>query len=175
MTRKYKVGKSIKGLRKRQDLTQENMASDLHVSKQLVSHMENNRRTMSEELIKSSVSFYSDAAYGFEMARETARDYITPLTNGGKAVEWHRLALEEVFKREATEAINRFNEVSLVKPPQYVDEEEKSQIIEGIKELLDVQASINSFLVGLEQEYNVCVKDCMRSRLPEWKAKGLIV
>lgn len=170
-----KPGKSIKSLRGRQGLTQDNIADDLFISKQLVSHLENDRRNMSKELATSSVGTFADAQYGFEIARETAGDYITPLTTAGKGIEWHRLALEESFKKEATEAVNRFNEVSLIKPPQYTDDHEKSQISEGIKELLDVQASINSFLVRLEQEYEISVKECMKSRLPKWKAEGLIL
>lgn len=169
-----KVGKSLGNLRSRKGYTQENTASELHVSKPLVSHLENNRRSMTDDLAKQSVAVFDDAQYGFEIARETARDYITPLTTGGKAVEWHRLALEEVFKREAIEAINRFDEVSLVKPPEFVDEYEKSQIAEGMKELLDVQATMDSFLVRLEQEYGIPIKECMKSRMPVWKAEGLI-
>ncbi|MFC2948571.1 helix-turn-helix transcriptional regulator [Virgibacillus sediminis] len=169
-----KAGKSIKGLRLRKGLTQENIANDLHVSKQLVSHLENDRRNMTEDLMKESVTYYSDAQYGFEVARETANGYITPLATANKAIEWHRLALEEVFKREADEAIKHFNKVSLVKSPDYADEDDIGAIEDGVKELLDVQTTINSFLARLEQTYPISIKDCMRKRTPEWKAKGWI-
>ncbi|MGY0692659.1 hypothetical protein ACW2QC_07670 [Virgibacillus sp. FSP13] len=169
------IGKPMKGMRERNELSQSNVANDLFVDQTMVSKVEKGTRKATNDLAQRSVSLYNDAQYGFEVARETARDYISPLATGGKAVEWHRLALEEVFKREAAEAIERFDEVSLVKPPQFVDEHEKSQIAEGIKELLDVQATMNSFLVSLEQEYEISIKDCMKSRLPKWKAEGLIL
>lgn len=168
------LGKSFRDMRLRQELTQENVASDLHISKQLVSHIETNRRNMSDELVKDSAKFYNDAIYGFEVAREFATDYITPLVTANKAIEMHRLALEEVFKQQATEAIDIFNEVSLVKNPEFVTENELEQIKIGVKELLDVQAILNSFLALLEQEYGISIKQCMRKRVPTWKAMGWI-
>ncbi|ALX47487.1 helix-turn-helix domain-containing protein [Lentibacillus amyloliquefaciens] len=169
-----KIGKSLKGMRERQGLSQSNVAHDLFVDQTMVSKVELNRRTASKELAKSSVNHYCDAQYGFEVAREMAQNYIAPLATGGEAVEWHRLALEEVFKKEVSKAIVRFDEVSMVKPPKHVDESEKQQITEGIKELLDVQTVMNSFLVSLEQEYEISIKDCMRARVPKWKSEGLI-
>ncbi|MBP1950251.1 helix-turn-helix transcriptional regulator [Virgibacillus litoralis] len=169
-----KAGKVLKDMRGRKGLSQENLANDLYISQQLVSKLEGNERDLTKDLAKSSVTYYDDAEYGFHVARETAEDYITPLTNSGKAIEWHRLALEEVFKQEAVEAIDRFNEVSLIKPPQHADESELKQIEDSAKELLDVQASINSFLTCLEQEYSISIKACMKNRIPTWKARGWI-
>jgi len=170
-----KAGKHLKGVRERKEYSQENAASEMHISKQLVSHLENDRRNMTKELAIHSVNVFGDAQYGFEMARETARGYITPLVTANKTVEWHRLALEETFINEAKEAINHFDEVSLVKRPELATEDEIRSIEEGMKELLDVQATINSFLAKLEQVYPVSVKNCMNKRLPIWKARGWIV
>ncbi|MEN1968979.1 helix-turn-helix transcriptional regulator [Lentibacillus sp. N15] len=167
-------GKSLKSVRERKELSQSNVANDLFVNQTMISKIEKGQRNMSDDLARASSSLYDDAQYGFEVAREISKDYITPLVTAEKAVELHRLALEEVFKREATEAINKFNEVSLVKPPQYVDDTEKEQIAQGIGELLDVQAVMNSFLMRLEQEYGISIKACMRQRTPKWKAMGWI-
>jgi|SRR5690625_1065535 len=169
------IGKSMKEMRDRKGLSQSNVADDLYVDQTMISKIEKNKRGASKEIATTSVSLYADARYGFEVARETAKDYITPLATANKAIEWHRLALEEVFKRQAQEAIDHFNKVSLVKNPDFVTEEEAKEIKDGVKELLDVQATINSFLAKLEQVYPVSVKESMRKRLPEWKAKGWIV
>jgi len=169
------IGKSMKEMRDRKGVSQSNVADDLYVDQTMISKIEKNKRVASKEIATTSVSLYADARYGFEVARETAKDYITPLATANKAIEWHRLALEEVFKRQAQEAIDHFNKVSLVKNPDFVTEEETKEINDGVKELLDVQATINSFLAKLEQVYPVSVKESMRKRLPEWKAKGWIV
>lgn len=169
------IGKSLKNMRERQGLSQSNVAGDSFVDQTMISKIEKGQRTATKDFVKRSVGAYNDSQYGFEVARETAGGYIAPLATANKAIEYHRLAIEEVFKREATEAVLLFNEVSLVKPPQYVDEDEIKSIKSGIKELLDVQQSINTFLTILEQEYEISVKDCMKNRMPEWKAKGWIV
>ena len=168
------IGKSLKEMRGRKELSQENVANDLFLDQTLISKIEKGKRTATEDFARRSVSLYSDAQYGFEVARETATDYITPLATANRAIEWHRLALEEVFINQASEAITHFEEVSLVKNPDYVEEHEVEALKQGVKELLDVQAIINSFLTVLEQEYPVSIKECMRNRIPTWKAKGWI-
>lgn len=169
------IGNHLKNVRERKGYSQENTAHEMHISKQLVSHLENGRRNMTEDLAKHSISILNDAQYGYEMAHETAKDYITPLATANKAIEWHRMALAETFKKEAAEAIEHFNNVSLAKHPDFITEEEITEIITGVKELLDVQTTINSFLARMEQVYPISVKDCMKKRMPEWKARGWTV
>lgn len=167
-------GKSLRDFRERKNLSQKTLASDLYVDQTLVSKIEIGKRNASDEFLKNSASAYSDAQYGFAVAHETARGYITPLAAAGMAIEWHRLAMEETFKHQAIEAIEKFNEVSLVKHPDYVTDDDLKEIENGIQELLDVQMSINSFLTILEQEYEICVKTTMKKRVPKWKAMGWI-
>jgi len=169
-----KIGKSLKKVRERKEYSQENIANIIHVSKQLVSHLENDRRSMTEDLAKQSVSVLSDAQYGFEVARETAEGYIAPLIMSGEAIEWHRLALQHVFINQVTETIERFEKFSLVQPPEFVGDKELEGVRERAKELLDIQMIVDSFLTCLEQEYNISVQECMDSRLQTWKKKGWI-
>ncbi|WP_275583061.1 helix-turn-helix transcriptional regulator [Gracilibacillus alcaliphilus] len=169
-----KAGRPLRGVRKRKELSQENVAHDLYISKQLVSHMENDRRTLSEELAKKSVSYFGEARYGYEIAHEIAADFIPPLATANKGIEWHRLALEETFKVQASEAIEILDKISLAKHPSFIDEEEKRSIELAVKELLDVQLILSSFLSKLEHAYPISVKDCMRKRLPNWKVMGWI-
>src|SRR5690625_2653688 len=107
------IGKELKGFRERNDLSQKTVASDLYVDQTLVSKIEQGKRKASDEFLKSSANLFNDAQYGFSVAHETAKNYVTPLATAGKAIEWHRLALEETFKKEALEAIEKFNNLSL--------------------------------------------------------------
>lgn len=169
-----KVGKLLKETRERKGASQDYMAKSIFVSQQLYSSLESNKRNMNEDLIRSSIHNFDDAKYGYEIVRKTARDYITPIADSGKAIEWHRLALEKNFVNVVTEAVERFKKLSLVKPPKNANESEKQQVAEGIKELLDVKISVISFLSCLEQEYDISIQECMNSRIPNWKAKGWI-
>ncbi|TFJ93150.1 helix-turn-helix domain-containing protein [Lentibacillus salicampi] len=168
------IGKSLKDMRERNGLSQKNVADNLYLDQTMVSKVELGKRVVSEGLAKSSVNSYNDAQYGFEVAREIAQYYITPLIIEGKAVECHRLTLKEMFKHEVAEAIDLFDEISLIKPPKHINQQERTQVSEGIKELLDVQAVTNSFIVRLEQEYDISVRDCMRDRVTKWKSEELI-
>ena len=167
-----KVGRLLKETRERKRFSQDNMAKSIFVSQQLYSNLESNKRNMNEDLVRSSVHNYDDAKYGYEISRKVAKDYITPVADSGNAIEWHRLALEENFVSTATEAVERFKKLSLIKPPKSTDETEKQQVAEGIKELLDVKISIISLLSCLEQEYDISIQKCMNSRIQSWRAKG---
>ncbi|WP_010532476.1 helix-turn-helix domain-containing protein [Lentibacillus jeotgali] len=169
-----KAGIELKALRKRKGYTQENVATELHVSNSFASHLENDRREMTKELAITSASAFNEAQYGFEIARKTAMDYIAPLTTTGDAIEWHRLALEQVFINKSKKAIERFNEFSFVQPPEFADNDELDQIKERAEELLDLQMIINSFLACLEQEYGISIRECMKSRLSYWKSEEWI-
>ena len=168
------IGKELKGYRTRNNLSQKSVASDLYVDQTLVSKIEKGQRNATEDFLRNSANSFSDAQYGFAAAHEVVKNYITPLATASKSIEWHRLALEETFKKEALEAIEKFNEVSLVKNPEYIEEQEISEIESGISELLDVQMSLNTFLTILEQEYSICIKNSMKKRIPQWKAMGWI-
>ncbi|WP_157724792.1 helix-turn-helix transcriptional regulator [Virgibacillus phasianinus] len=169
-----KTGKYLRAVRDRKGYSQENTANLLHVSKQLVSHLENDRRNMTEDLAKQSVDAFNDAQYGFEIARQTAKHYVAPLATTGRAIEWHRLALEQVFINKTTEAIERIKAFSLVKPPEFIDDNDMVQVKQKAEELLDVQMVADSFLTCLEQEYGISIKECMGSRISTWKEKGWI-
>lgn len=168
------VGIALKGLRERHNLTQSEIAKEFYIDQTLISKIEKGERKATPDFIAKSIDYYDDAQYGLELAHELIKSYVTPLLNKNQGVEWHRLALEETFKVEAMEAIEHFNNVSLAKNPDFATEEELVEIQKGVKELLDVQASINSFLAILEQAYPLSVKECMRKRVPHWKQKGWI-
>jgi len=168
------VAKSLRSLRERKEISQKAVASEMYVNPSYISKIEQEERDPTFSFVSQSASALNDAQYGFELAHETIKNYITPLMTKNQGIEWHRLALEETFKVEAQEAIDHFNNVSLAKHPGNATEEELAEIRKGVKELLDVQASVNSFLAKLEQAYPFTVKECMKKRLPEWKSKGWI-
>lgn len=168
------IAKALRDFRARNQLSQKAVAKEMYVNQTYISKIEKEEREPTNEFIKQSTSLLDDAQYGYELAHETIKDYITPLMTKNQGVEWHRMALEETFKDEAMEAIEHFNNVSLAKNPDFATEEELVEIQKGVKELLDVQASINSFLAILEQAYPLSVKECMRKRVPHWKQKGWI-
>ncbi|MED0668183.1 helix-turn-helix transcriptional regulator [Bacillus badius] len=89
-----KVGEAIRHLLAEKDMINEQMADDLNISKQLVSHYKNDRRTMQQDIAKQSIRVYEDSPeYIGELLYKFSDGYTSPVLKG-PAIERHRLALK---------------------------------------------------------------------------------
>ncbi|MED1201981.1 hypothetical protein [Heyndrickxia acidicola] len=167
------VGGAIKTLQIQEELFQEQMAFDLNVSPQLISHMKNNRRKMQQDVAKQSLLTYDNPIYSMQILYEFSNG-MTPPVLSGKSVERHRLAIEELAINEAREAIQILDEVSLVKPPAETNKEERERIGQVIDEISDAIMALTNLKAILGEEYNISLKQRSEKRLPVWKAKGWI-
>ena len=167
------VSKAITGLREHEGITQKQLALELNISEQLVSHLERNRRNMQKETAERTLQLYDAPVYAMNIIREFSDGYTSPHLNG-KAVEWHRLAVEEFAVTEVQEAVQILAEVSLVKPPKENELEELNRIEDVIGELLDAEMAIGNLKAILADEYQLSLKSLSKKRIPTWKAKGWI-
>ncbi|MCU9614123.1 helix-turn-helix transcriptional regulator [Caldibacillus lycopersici] len=167
------IGEALRHLRGEEELTQEQLAFDLNVSKQMVSHMETGRRKMQKDIAKAALSTYDVPEVAIELIYEFSGGYTSPLFNG-KAIERHRLALEEFAIRESKEAIRILEEVSFIKPPGETTSDERERVGRVIDELIDAEAAINNLKAILAKEYKISLKKRYDLRKPYWKAKGWI-
>lgn len=165
------VAQAVSHLLESEEMTQVQMAMDLNLSEQMISHIKNGRRNMAEDIAVSSIRKYDNPFYIMEILHEFG-DSCSPPVFRGKSVERHRLAFEETMINEAQQAISTLDELSLVKHPSLIDREERIRIREAIGELLDVEAWAKNLSALLASEYNISFKECYQSRLPNWKAKG---
>lgn len=165
------VAGAVSHLLESEEMTQVQMAMDLNVSEQLISHIKNNRRKMAEDIAQASIQKYDSPFYIMEILHEFA-DRCSPPVFRGSSVEQHRLAFEETMLHEAREVVEIFEEISLVKNPTLVTPDERQSIKEAIGDLLDIEAWAKNFGALLAREYNISWKECYRNRIPTWKAKG---
>ncbi|RJS59174.1 helix-turn-helix transcriptional regulator [Bacillus sp. PK3_68] len=169
------VGEAVRNLLIEEDMTNEQMALDLNISKQLVSHYKNDRRKMQRDIAKQSIRVYEDSPeYIGELLYEFSDGYTSPVLKG-PAIERHRLALEANAEREITEALNKIQTVCLAKPPNIIDEHEKEGIAQMMDELLEARAFIDNLNMMLEKEYGIPIKKRIKKLLPQWKAKGWLL
>lgn len=154
-----------------EEMTQVQMAMELNISEQMISHIKNGRRNMAEDIAVSSIKKYDNPFYIMEIMHEFG-DKCSPPVFRGNSVERHRLAFEEAMVSEAQQAIKILNEVSLIKHPSLINREERLRIKEAIGELLDVEAWAKNLSALLSSEYNISFKESYQNRLPNWKAKG---
>ncbi|MBS4172083.1 XRE family transcriptional regulator [Bacillus sp. FJAT-49736] len=167
------AGEAIQTLLQEEEIDGVQLALDLNVSPQLVSHMKTGRRNMQQDIAKRSLEVYDDPEYAMELIYEFSGGYTSPVLTG-KAIEHHRLAFEEFAVREMEDTIKILHDVSLVKPPKETSEDEKARIYQVIDEITDAEVALSNLKAILAKEYGISLKDQMRKRIPYWKAKGWI-
>lgn len=166
------VGTAVTNLLEEEGMTNEQMAMDLNVSKQMVSHYKHNRRPMQQDIARQSIRVYSDSPeYLGELLYEFSDGYTSPVLKG-PAIERHRLAIEANAEREIKEALQKIEEVCLAKPPGVTTAEERESIEKLMDELVEARAFIDNLVMMLEKEYNISIMKRIKRLIPRWKARG---
>jgi len=167
------AGHVIDVLQKEEKLSGIDIADDLHISPQFVSNLKNDHRKLHKDIAQASLSIYDNPIYTMELLYEFTEGLTSPIMRG-RAVDPHRLAIEEYTLKEIDEIKNILNEVSLAKPPNETSNEEKERIKQIIYELLDGEMVISNLIAVLCKEYEISYKKCIQERRANWKAKGWI-
>jgi transcriptional regulator with XRE-family HTH domain len=168
------IGQAIKDLRDRHGLTQENFGKELHISKQLVSHIENDRRKMHESIAEKLLEEYDDPYLNLTILREFSRGYTAPQVNG-KYIDWeNRLVLNEVAKQEAKEVIELLQSVNLIKPPHESTKEEIERIEKVAEEITEAEWMLHNLKAKLASAYGISIKEINKRVEMKWRAKGWI-
>lgn len=165
------VGKAISHLAKAEELSGEQMALDLNVSPQLISHMKTERRTMQADIAQESINLYDNPTYAMDILYEFSNGMTSPVLRG-KNIEQHRLAFSANAKREIEEGLDKIKQVCLAKPPSSLDQNERESVKSMMDELLDARIHIDNLLMQVQIEYKISIKDRIKSLIPQWKAKG---
>lgn len=165
------MGNALARLMESEELNGEQLAFDLNISRQLGSHMKNDRRKMQQDIAKVSIQTYDNPEYITDVLHEFSEGYTSPVFRG-KHVEQHRLSIEAYTIQELQEAISKMKEVCLAKPPTIISKEEREEIKALMEELLDGRGFIDNMLIQLQKDYGLSIKNCIKGLLPRWKAKG---
>lgn len=165
------VGRAINHLATSEELTGEQLALDLNVSPQLVSHMKNERRKMQSDIAQESIQLYDNPSYVMDILYEFSSGYTSPVLRG-KNIEQHRLAFWANTKREIEEGLEELKRVCLAKPPSQMNQMEMEAVKNMMDELIESRIHIDNFLVAVQREYKVSIKERLKGLIPRWKAKG---
>ncbi|WP_150283762.1 hypothetical protein [Rummeliibacillus sp. TYF-LIM-RU47] len=171
MKKSANVGNAIKVLEKDEELTNDQLAFDLNLSPQMVSHMKNDRRVMQQDIARESVAMYDNPRYTMEILHEFSDGFAVPMMDG-KAVDWHRLSLLAMLKKQFEEALEALKEVDFTKPPQAMEKHERELMVSAFDEILDARLSLENWLIQLQEDYNISIKKRMKVMTPRWKARG---
>lgn len=166
-----KVGTAIQQLEKSEELTNDQLAFDLNVSTQMVSHMKNNRRVMQQDVAKTSLATYDNPEYIATIIREFSGGYTNPPLTG-KNIERHRLSLAALAAKEMSEAVQALKNIALVKPPETLEQSEKEMISQIYDEIHEASIFADNLLMQFEREYGISKKKRIKLNTPRWKARG---
>ncbi|MDH5160380.1 XRE family transcriptional regulator [Heyndrickxia oleronia] len=167
------AGGAIQTLLQEEEIEGVQLALDLNVSPQLVSHMKNDRRKMQKDIAQQSLQVYDNPIYAIEIIHEFSGGYTSPVLNG-KAIDDHRLAVEQFAFMEVEEAVETLKRINFIKPPDETTKDEQERIAKAIDEIIDAEAGLSYLKAILAKEYNISLKDRMKKRHPVWKARGWI-
>ena len=165
------VGKAINRLVSAEEISGEQLALNLNVSPQLVSHIKNERRTMQADIAQDSIALYDSPEYIMDILWEFSSQYTSPVLRG-KSMDQHRLAIEANAKREIERALEMIQTICLAKPPEVLDANEREGVKSMMDELIEARIHIDNLLKQLQVEYKISIKDRIKSLIPRWKAKG---
>lgn len=171
MKRSANAGKAINRLIEGEGMTGEQIAMDLNISSQLVSHIKKERRTMQADIAKESIALYDNPEYTMDILYAFSDGMTSPVLRG-KNIEKHRLASSAYAKREIAEGLETIQKVCLAKPPSMLDANEKESVLTMMDELLDARIHIDNLLMQVQVEYKISIKERIKSLIPRWKAKG---
>ncbi|MFG3612415.1 hypothetical protein [Rummeliibacillus stabekisii] len=171
MKKSANVGNAIRVLEKDEELTNDQLAFDLNLSPQMISHMKNDRRVMQQDIARDSVAMYDNPRYTMEILHEFSDGFAVPMMDG-KAVDWHRLSLLAMLKKQFEEALEALKEVDFTKPPQAMEKHERELMVRAFDEILDARLSLENWLIQLQEDYNISIKKRMKAMTPRWKARG---
>lgn len=171
MKKSANVGNAIKVLEKDEELTNDQLAFDLNLSPQMVSHMKNDRRVMQQDIARESIAIYDNPRYTMEILHEFSDGFAVPMMDG-KAVDWHRLSLLAMLKKQFEEALEALKEVDFTKPPQAMEKHERELMVKAFDEILDARLSLENWLTQLQEDYGISIKKRMKAMTPRWKARG---
>lgn len=165
------AGPALERLIAASGMSGEEIAEKLNISPQHGSNIKNSRRNMHADIAQESINHFDNPAYSMDILYEFSGGYTSPVLRG-KNIEAHRLAFWVNAKQEIAEGLEKLEVTSLAKPPSEMSELELDGIRTMIDELIESRVHIDNFLMRVQEEYKVSIKDRLKSLKPRWKAKG---
>ena len=171
--RSANAGEPLERLLVSENAQHEQLAFDLNLSSQMVSHMKTNRRKMQQDIAKESIRLYDNPEYIMDILHSFSDGFTSPVMRG-KQVEQHRLALRHTTAKEMRNVLNMMESAGLEKNIESLSTVEREQIAIFMDDLVDRRLLSDNLLKQLQVEYRLSLKARIKDVLIKWKALGWI-
>ncbi len=163
------IGIEMAKARKRQGMSQEDLAKQMPVSREALSSYETGRRVFPDDLHKHTAEALDDVEYFFAIWNEAAGDVAIPLLNG-EYIDQHPTSLVFLVKKENAEALAQMERACWSKPARSCDENDLREMEESVHELLDAIASMLNLVGAICKAYGFSMKKVFKT----WRTRLLV-
>lgn len=167
------IGQQLADARKRQGITQEQLALDLPVSRESIAKYEVGSRTFQKDLFKPIAEALDDPEFYFSTWNEAAGHVSIPYFNGDY-IDQHPASMKYLVQRETNEALDHMERICWSKPVKARTETEREEMKRVINEILDAAASMINLVAILCREYDFSMKSVYKQwwssiKVRRWK------
>ena len=140
--------------RQRNNLTQQDVANELHVDKSYISRVESGQKPLTQMMYSAALNNTTDAQMLNDVAYEVTEGYAQP-TASDRVYDGHRLAFVYRIEREIEEFMSVLKANRLDKHPEHTTDQELEELKLMISELQDVLFEGTSFVNCLINDYGL--------------------
>lgn len=140
--------------RQRNNLTQQQVANQLHVDKSYISRVESGQKPMTQTMCSAALSNASDANLLNDVAYEMTGGHTLP-TPSDRVYDGHRMSYVFRIQKEIEEFMEVLHRNRLDKQPEHLTQDEKEGLHHMISELQDVLFEGTGFVNRLMQDYQI--------------------
>ncbi|PFY43163.1 transcriptional regulator [Bacillus toyonensis] len=155
------IGKEVAMARKRKGITQEQLSSEIPVSRESLAKYETEKRKLPEDLRKCITEGIDDPQLFFKMWSEATGYVSIPFFNG-EQIDLHPTSMRYMVYQETNEALEQFDTVCWFKPSQAWSESEKEDLKKVMHEILDATGSMMSLVAVLCDQYDISMKEVFK-------------
>jgi transcriptional regulator with XRE-family HTH domain len=159
-----KIGEELARARKRQGISQEQLAIDLPVSRESIAKYETAARRLPDDMRRPIAQQIDDEEFYFKTWGEATGEVSIPFLNGD-FVDHHPASMAFLVQRETDEATEQLQRVCWAKPVHTINELEKEEVKRAIFETLDAATSMINLVAVICREHQFS----MRKIFKEWR------
>lgn len=158
--------------RKRQNLTQHDIATGVPCSRESISKYETGERPIPDDMYSPLLNSIDDPETYFHGWKETS-GYVSIPYFDGEYINHQSLNMLHLVKKESEEAFTHLRNIPWEKPAQALTDIEREEAVQSMKEILDAAASMINLVAAFCKEYKFSMLDIFRAWHVSLKSRRL--
>jgi transcriptional regulator with XRE-family HTH domain len=152
-----KIGEELARARKRQGITQVELANELPLSRESIAKIELGSRRLQDDMRRPIAQQIDDEEYYFKTWGDAAGEVSIPFLNG-EYIDHHPASMAFLVQKETNEATEQLTRVCWAKPVHTQNESEREEVKKAVFEILDAVASMMNLVAVICKEYDFSMK-----------------